>query len=228
MAMRHWMLLMFLTAGLGAQIPSLAPYREGKLWGYKGTRGQVVITPRFADAGPFQDGCAAVRSLYPVAGGGWGLVNGAGEWVLQPAQDNMYDVNQGAVLAQTGGSWGLLGTNGVWRLSPRFHDVWPFTEGLARVEAFGRWGFIDTAGKLVIDCVFEDPWFFNETLVEVEVKAVPGGVLRPEAGGRFRIWKPEIGLSHTGYFSEGLALVKEGHRILVIDRNHRLTNFIAK
>jgi hypothetical protein len=213
---------------LTAQIPSLMPYRQGQLWGYKGNRGQVILSPRFAEAGPFQEGCAAVRSLFPIGGAGWGLVNPTGTWVLPPIYDNLYDANGGFVLAQSGGRWGLLSTNGQWRFEPRFKDVWPYVEGLARVEAYGRWGFLDLQGHLVVDCVFEDPWYFNEALVEAPMTVGAEGALRPVAGGRFVMRKPEVSLAHTGFFAEGLALVKEGSIYLITDRNRRLTNLVVR
>ncbi|MBN8216856.1 MAG: WG repeat-containing protein [Spirochaetes bacterium] len=216
-----------LVGALAAQPAVYVPYREGKLWGYRTPKGAVLISPRFAEAGPFSEGYASVRSSFPMGGSGWGVIGTNASWVLLPIFENLYDVNEGCLLAQSGGRWGLMALNGQWKIEPRFKDVWPYTEGLARVESYGRWGFLDLRGRFVIDCLFEEPWFFNEALGDSAVKPGADGVLHPVSGGRFQRRQPSGPVVHTGFFSEGLALVKDAIGYAIIDRNGNLKNLVV-
>lgn len=221
-----WVLCLLM--GVAAAQPVVyIPFREGKLWGYRNLKGAVLISPRFAEAGPFSEGYATVRSSFPIGGSGWGVIGTNAAWVVLPLYENLYDVNEGKLLAQSGGRWGLLDLSGQWKIEPRFKDVWPYTEGLARVEAYGRWGFLDLKGKFVIDCLFEEPWFFNEALGDSVVKPGADGVLHPVSGGRFTRRQPVGAVMHTGFFSEGLALVKDNQGYALIDRNGNLKQLVV-
>lgn len=62
-----------------------AASRSGGMWGYINARGETVIPFRFAEALPFQRGFAAARSREN--GQGWGMIDPAGDWVIEPMYD---------------------------------------------------------------------------------------------------------------------------------------------
>ncbi len=70
--------LAFVAEGFAQQIDlSLVPYRQGDKWGYASPDGKVVITPKYAEAGWFSEGYAAVKS-----GTKYGYINRGGTLVI--------------------------------------------------------------------------------------------------------------------------------------------------
>lgn len=71
--------LIFLTADVAAQQTdmSLIPYRQGDKWGYASPDKNIIITPKYADAGWFSEGLAAVK-----IGKKYGYINKSGKLVI--------------------------------------------------------------------------------------------------------------------------------------------------
>jgi hypothetical protein len=56
---------------------SLIPYRKGDKWGYANTAGEIIITPKYADARWFSEEMAAVK-----VGAKWGYINKVGTLII--------------------------------------------------------------------------------------------------------------------------------------------------
>lgn len=68
----------------------LFPIQEGILRGYININGDVVIPPKYLEAGQFSEGLAAVRE-----DGYFGYINTKGEYVIQPQYDVVYPFENG-------------------------------------------------------------------------------------------------------------------------------------
>jgi hypothetical protein len=71
--------MLFIAADTFAQQTDMAliPYRQGDKWGYASADKNIVIAPKYADAGWFSEGLAPVK-----VGSKWGYINRAGKMVI--------------------------------------------------------------------------------------------------------------------------------------------------
>lgn len=99
-------------------------------------------------------------------GGKEGIINGKGEWVIQPVYnrvDKKVFAPNGLVAVNVSGKWGYINKNGETIINPQFGYASSFAEnGLARVELEDKWGYIDQTGKFVIDPQFDWAGDFNQ------------------------------------------------------------------
>lgn len=214
--------LLFLFQFLPAQ--TLLPFRQNGLWGYAEKGGKIVIPARFLEARVFQDGVGVVKAAtQEKPNGAYGFISPTGRWIVEPTFEAAMEFYEGFILLKSGGKWGLADKKGNWFLSPRFDDAWDYNEGLARVQTGGKWGFIDKNGKWVTPPVFDDAWYFNEVLADSPFTASKVGIY---SGTNWQIRTGLKNFRHTGYFSEGLALVRiPGEGWGLVDKAER---FIAE
>lgn len=151
----------------------LIPFESGNSWGYKNSRGQVVIEPRFALANEFStEGIAAV-----VEGSEWFYIDRSGKKLLRPlVVDNGPDYfSEGLARFRQDGRIGFFDVRGRIAIEPRFDFALPFSDGMAafcegcREEregehlkvAGGKWGFIDRSGRMVIQPAYQEAESFS-------------------------------------------------------------------
>jgi hypothetical protein len=149
----------------------LAPVESRGEWGYVDKTGEIVIEPRFDQAGSFSGPTAVVR-----LGDRYGLIDRTGKLVKE--------MKPNAVLGDTiesltqftpdGEKWGFVDSHGKIVIAPRFvlppeEGVEPprFSEGRAAVYVQGKYGFIDRRGKRVIAATFDEAGSFSEGLAPV-------------------------------------------------------------
>jgi rRNA maturation protein Nop10 len=157
------------------------PFEQRGKWGYRDTRGAVVIPPRFDLAKPFSpEGLAAV-----VDNQGWAYIDTAGKLVIRPLVfDNGPDYFRENLARFTeAGKYGFFDRRGQIAIPPRFDFAAPFSEGLAAVcegceevsdgeHRFlqgGAWGFIDRTGALVIPARFQEVRPFQKSRAKVKL-----------------------------------------------------------
>jgi hypothetical protein len=118
----------------------VAAVREDGKWGWMGTDGGFVVSPRFRELGDLgAEGLATASLDVPVSGG---------------------------VLPRVG----FVGRDGELVIPADFVQAKDFSEGLAAVKVDDRarsWGYVDTTGKLVIPAVYSSAGPFREGLAAV-------------------------------------------------------------
>lgn len=134
--------------------------------GFINRAGQLVIKPRFDDAGRFSEGLAPVE-----IDGRWGYINKEGKVVIPLKFDWALGFYEGRALIMMKDKWGYVDAKGEVVVEPRFDEAGSFSEGVARVCIYDenykwgfidrvgkyKWGFIDKAGNWVLKPVYDSP-----------------------------------------------------------------------
>jgi len=152
-------------------------------WGYVNSEVKMVIETRFAGAGPFSEGLAAIAVAEETVTkddkgtekkttvAKWGFMDKTGNIVIQPQFGNAGVFSDGLAGVQIkDNKWGCINKEGKVAIEPQFDFVAPFSEGKARVVSGGKHGFIDKTGRLVIEPKFQLAWDFSNGLARVETE----------------------------------------------------------
>ncbi len=155
----------------------LAPAKEKRQWGYIDPQGKWTIQPYFSDARPFRGGLAAVqvggefafadktnygekaketagkiyladRSVATAVGGKWGLIDGRGNYVVEPKYAEIREGREGLIPVREGPRWGFVDSQGEVKIKVEYGSVDLFSGGWAKVtEISGRAGFVNREGQ---------------------------------------------------------------------------------
>lgn len=197
----------------------LFPVRKDGKWGYINQLGNVVIAPKFLQAGRFIDGMARV-ALFP-SGSAISEVTSPDPKATFFNRFNRFDKSLGS---KRNIKYLFIDKSGSVVLNPNFDFVDQFYNGLARIsngdEFTGKWGFIDKEGNVVIEPNFQKAMPFSEGLAEVKINFKSGFI---DKTGNVVI-EPKFIESYA--FSDGLALVCLGimfdRRFGYIDRTGKM------
>lgn len=152
---------------VSAAVAQPTPFEKDGKWGYRGSRGAVVIAPRYEVAQPFSaQGIAAV-----VDANGWAYIDRQGAILIRPfVLDNGPDYfSEDLARFVEGGKIGFFDRGARVVIQPRFDFALPFSEGLAvvcygcaetadgehRRRTGGKWGYIDRSGRIAIPARYE-------------------------------------------------------------------------
>jgi hypothetical protein len=119
----------------GARFQTMGVFREGRApisiggrYGYIDISGSVVVEPRFAAAGPFHEGFAAVRD----EAGRTGYIRPDGTWAIEPLWfEEAHPFAAGRARVRLNGHYGFLDATGRFAIPPRYLRADDFREGLA-------------------------------------------------------------------------------------------------
>lgn len=151
------------------------------------------------------------------ATGLWGLINGSGQWAVEPAFSEApgpLREDLARALDPASGLWGYLDRSGSWAIGPSFSAAGDFAEGLApaRDVGTGLWGFMDESGAWAVSPAFDEARSFSAGLAacrqpesQAEAERVRYGQLwgYVDSSGA---WAVGPGFNEAGDFSEeGLA-----------------------
>jgi len=169
----------FITQGkcFATDEASLVPVCIDGDYGYcAGSDRNIVIKPRFASAGRFCEGLAAVAVRTNEVEIRYGYINSSAKFVIEPKFDLACDFEGGLAVAVIGknekAKTGYIDKNGNFVIQPQFGVAGSFHEGLAAINLFnpyevgleilsgrkgfsGKWGFIDKTGKITIKAAFD-------------------------------------------------------------------------
>ncbi|HSV47546.1 MAG TPA: WG repeat-containing protein [Ramlibacter sp.] len=150
--------------------------------GFMSAAGELVVAPRYDQAGDFRDGMAKVW-----VDGKYGFIDRQGRLAVAPRFDTAEDFSDGLALVKEGGLALYVDRQGQTVLRPEADRAYPFAEGLAVVRRGQGYGFIDRAGKTVIEPRFSFARPFKDGLAFV-TEGRASGYIRPD--GRYA-WRAE-------------------------------------
>lgn len=139
--------------------------KQGK-WGFIDKSANLVIPFRFMNAQDFKEDRAVVSFDPPnlnrlfMGTLNVGVINKAGQFVMNPYLNAVNDFNEGYAVANFGAlgdpTVGLIGKGGEIVLRPRFEFLTDFSDGLAAALTHkGSWGLLRTSGDWAIEPKFD-------------------------------------------------------------------------
>lgn len=156
-------------------------FQENNLWGYKNSKGDVMIEPIYLYANEFNEyNIALVADLK-----GWKYIDKSGTEIIRPYQykgsPDMF--SQGLARYKDKGKFGFFNQRGKKVIYAIYDYVRPFSDSLAayyqgKISFFdddisfddGLWGFIDMTGYEVIPAQFEDVTDFKDGTAQVFIR----------------------------------------------------------
>ncbi|MHA4847771.1 WG repeat-containing protein [Flavitalea antarctica] len=188
----------------------LYPVKRNGKWGYMNNKLEFIITAKFANAGDFNEGLAAVSNLVDEGTGSlkeyYGFIDSTGKLVVEFRYDRVLDFSEGFAVVVEHGKYGYINKDGVELIKPQYEDAASFSEGLAAVKINDKNGFINTDGRMVIGPRYARAcWVsaFSEGLAPVYFEDDAAGYIDRE--GKLIIPADYL---YVSAFSEGLALVQ--------------------
>ncbi len=209
-------LLLFVVIATQAQ--DLKAFKDNNKYGYKDSKGKVIIQPKYDLGLGFSEGLAIVQLNKKR-----GFIDKTGKEVITLQYDNAEDFSEGMAAVQNSEKkWGFIDKNGNIVVPYQYFQVGKFSEGLVAVYVGGKklsysvtggkWGFIDKTGTLKIPAVYEDVHYkgFSEGLCAVTNESSLGKSMSGQKFGYINT-KGELVIPYqfneANEFSEGIALV---------------------
>ena len=137
--------------------------------GYKNLNGDIVIEPRFKEAGEFHNGLASVQIIRK-----YGYINLKGEIAIKPQFDEADDFSENLAAVriddeEKGRLWGFINKKGKMVIEPIYDYTAGFSEGLCVVSKDEKYGHIDKKGKVIIPLKFTWANDFDDGTCSVEL-----------------------------------------------------------
>jgi hypothetical protein len=110
------------------------------------------------DKTDYFEGVAGMELASPVGdrmapagvGGKWGLIDGRGNFVVEPKYQELGDASEGLIPARMDSVWGYVDCQGIWKIEPQFLRAKSFSGGWARVSSqSGKDGWVNPDGRFV-------------------------------------------------------------------------------
>ena len=139
----------------------LFPVCKDEKWGYVDLTGEVVIPLSWAEAFPFVEGYAEVKS----EDGKWGLINTEGELVLPTIwQDSWGYSGGGAVVMDDAGKWGVVDISGNTIVDFLWDSIRRDSEKCTIVEKDGKYGFVNDNQETILPLPYDEVWRVTDTV----------------------------------------------------------------
>ncbi len=135
-------------------------------WGFMDKSGKIVINFQFDEIQPFDaNGLACVR-----LGDNWGVINGKGEYVINPRFAGIRADGDWFMIYESG-KVGWCDKKGNYTINPQFSNALLFNgSGLAPVQEGSKWGYVNKKGMIEIPYQFEQATsFINNKVAVVEM-----------------------------------------------------------
>jgi len=125
-----------------------------------------AIEPVFDVAEPFNPFGYAVVGIEMDGLMKYGMINEAGEFVIEPDYDAYCipnwmkythpEIDIGYTWLQKNGLWGFVNEKCEWVVDCKYDNCLHFTNiGFAGVEIDGKWGFISTTGEMIVEPIYD-------------------------------------------------------------------------
>lgn len=142
---------------------TLFPIVADGLIGYINSAGEVIIKPKFRNAGNFSEGLAAAR-----LNGSYGYIDQTGNFVIPEAFDYATDFSEGLAIVYRQGKPVFIDKAGKEPFKILYKEVEPFKNGYSVIKtASGKMGLLDKTGKLSVDTIFDYVGAFSDGLAVV-------------------------------------------------------------
>lgn len=191
------------SEGLAA-VPTSVNAKGNASWDYIDVKGKVVIKGGFAEAGPFKEGLAFVKS-----GAKYGYIDKTGAFVVPAQYDAAYTFSSGMALVKKDGKYGFINLQGQEVIPCQYLFASGFKGAYATVQDDAKlWGVIDLDGNVVIPCQFtsiliaEDYFICNgegnlKTVLDADGKTITSGwndvaAYKTSNGPVFRVKKGDL------------------------------------
>jgi hypothetical protein len=201
---------------------------KGGRWGIIDTNGNFVIPPELDNWCRFQDGLAPLAAKK----GKWGVIDKSGKFVVQPIYDSIGPFQNGRALVRTGEETkarsGFIDRTGTEVIPLKFHKARHFSGGLAAVKVANLWGYIAPSGVFQITPRFDGAGKAKR-YPDLRAGAFVDGLAPVWVGqDHYRFIDTNGCFAFEGEFddanslSEGLAVIKQGHRFGYIDKDGQM------
>lgn len=159
-----------MTCGMGFSEGLAKVFVDAKA-GFINEKGEIVIEPKFKDAGRFSESLAAVE----FENGKWGYINKTGNVVIEPLFDWALAFRENLALIQISEKWGFIDSTGKIVVKPQFDHANNYSEGLAHVQLYREKfysGYINKKGEWAIQPTFNggQDFFQGKAIVDQDVK----------------------------------------------------------
>jgi hypothetical protein len=158
----------------GGTALTLAPARQGGLWGYINQRGEWVIKPQYGEARNFHENLAEVVQ-YTDDNFKTGFINKNNKWIIQLPELNYSHLSEGRLAFLEGGVYGFMDSLGNKVIPAQFRYCSNF-EGAKAMVVFknGKAGYINRLKQLLLSPRWDTAFNFQGKFAVVGKKDVKG------------------------------------------------------
>ncbi|WP_316791666.1 SEL1-like repeat protein [Pedobacter frigoris] len=155
-------LLVVFSSSLMAQDLKAIWNKDCDCYGYKDSKGNLVIPYKYSFALDFSEGMGAVS-----ANGKSGFINKDDKAVIPFMYEWAEAFGEGLAAVQLDGKWGFINKNGKQVIPFTYEEAKVFHEGLVKVRLNKKWGFINHVGKVIVPPVYDRVDDFSEGMASV-------------------------------------------------------------
>gem|GEM_PF-883963 len=166
--------------------------------GFVDAKGEIAISPRFGEAGNFQEGLVRVRE-----NGLWGYADLQGNVVIEPRYKEACDFREGRARVRDRRYWGYIDSQGNEITPQKYLRAGDFHEGLAWVQHGKFFGYIGLQGKMLINPEMSEAGDFKQGAAPVKKKSGYGMI---DQRGR---WRVQPRFYRVFPYQENIAVVQE-------------------
>lgn len=192
----------------------LFPFTENGMWGYKNSKGEVVIEPTLSDAYEFDESIA-----FAAINGRFGIISRNGIWLVEPQWEDVLPFSENKAAVKSGSKWGFINTEYELIIDYLFDEAGSFSCGRALVydSSLGDgYGYIDINGTLAATAKWRRANTFYED--KAFVKSGSTSYIINKIGETVATLESDE--SGTGY-CEGFALIKADDEYFFMNSRYR-------
>lgn len=198
------------VSSTAAPAGALFPIRVGGAFGFIDRAGKVVIEPRFARVGDFQDGLCLAW-----IGAEAGYIDTRGEFVIPPQFTTAGDFHEDRALVSKDGRYRVINRRGETVAEIPYRVMGEFSGGLARVQrprqgsVPSAYGYIDRQGRVAIEPQFMPASDFPPGAADLAVGGLDRDWCYFDRTGKIILRLPMEGHDRAPGFHDGLLRWKE-------------------
>lgn len=115
-----------------------AAVEKDGLYGYIDYEGEIVVSLKYIDAGPFSEGLAAVKGEKNL----FGYINSLGKEIIPPKFEEAGRFKNGIARVRYQHGWGFINRSGIFVVDPQFMRIFQVSKRIAAYCIYGGCGYI--------------------------------------------------------------------------------------